>query len=107
MSDETNVPSRLACAALVTGTSASSRRRPVASAARLTSESSLEPSSPKSDPPPDWEKPTLGVAFFDLSRMAEWASSEEDERVASFLQGFYELASERLTPAGCRIVKPF
>jgi len=55
--------------------------------------------------PLDCRTETLGVAFFDLSRMAEWASSEEDGRVASFLQRFYELAAERLEPAGGRIVK--
>ena len=55
--------------------------------------------------PPGCERVTRGVAFFDLSRMSEWASSEEDERVGAFLQRFYELAAERLAPAGGRIVK--
>jgi len=55
--------------------------------------------------PQDCEAQTLGVAFFDLSRMAEWASSEGDARVASFLQRFYRLAADHLTPAGGRIVK--
>ena len=55
--------------------------------------------------PPDCEATTLGVAFFDLSRMAEWESSEEDARVASFFQAFYALAADRIAPAGGRIVK--
>jgi len=55
--------------------------------------------------PPDCRNDTLGVAFFDLSRFAEWASSDQDERVASFLQGFYALAAERIGSAGGRIVK--
>jgi len=55
--------------------------------------------------PPDSQTETLGVAFFDLSRKSEWASSEQDERVAAFLNAFYTLAGEHLTPAGGRIVK--
>lgn len=55
--------------------------------------------------PPDCETQTLGVAFFDLSRMAEWTSCEEDVRVAGFFQRFYELAATRLRSAGGRIVK--
>jgi len=47
----------------------------------------------------------LGVAFFDLSRISEWASSEDDEQVAGFFQTFYELAATHLEPAGARIVK--
>ena len=62
-------------------------------------------SPPPASVPPDSEALTLGVAFFDLSRMAEWASSEQDEPVAGFLQRFYELAAKLLEPAGCRIVK--
>jgi len=37
--------------------------------------------------------------------MAEWADSNEDARVASFLQKFYQLAADILVPAGGRIVK--
>ena len=33
--------------------------------------------------PPDCQAEKLGVAFFDLSRMAEWASCEQDEHVAA------------------------
>ena len=55
--------------------------------------------------PPDARTETLGVAFFDLSRMAEWASSNQDEHVAGFLQRFYELAAEYIEPASGRIVK--
>ena len=55
--------------------------------------------------PPDCECRTLGVAFFDLSRMAEWLSSDEDERVAAFFQRFYALAAEHIEPAGGRLVK--
>lgn len=56
-------------------------------------------------PPPDFKQETLGVTFFDLSRFAEWCSSDQDERVAAFLQAFYVLSSERVTAAGGRIVK--
>ena len=55
--------------------------------------------------PPDCKTETLGVAFFDLSRIAQWASSQEDEQVAGFLNAFYSLAARRLEPAGGRIVK--
>lgn len=55
--------------------------------------------------PPDCQTVTLGVAFFDLSRMAQWADANEDDRVASFLHQFYQLAADSLEPAGGRIVK--
>lgn len=55
--------------------------------------------------PPDCQLETLGVAFFDLSRMSEWSSSAEDVLVADFLQRFYELAAKHIEPAGGRIVK--
>jgi len=55
--------------------------------------------------PPNAKTETLGIAFFDLSRFAEWASSEQDAQVAGFLQEFYALAAEYLGPAGGRIVK--
>ena len=55
--------------------------------------------------PPDCQIETLGVAFFDLSRIAEWASSNEDILVADFLQKFYELAARHIEPTGGRIVK--
>ena len=55
--------------------------------------------------PPDCKTETLGVAFFDLSRMAEWGSSEEDIRVAGFLTSFYARSAQHLGPAGGRIVK--
>jgi len=55
--------------------------------------------------PTDCKTETLGVTFFDLSRISEWASSEDDETVASFFQKFYELAAEHIEPAGGRIVK--
>jgi adenylate cyclase len=48
---------------------------------------------------------TLGVAFFDLSRIPEWESSDDDCQVASFFQRFYAMAAERIEPAGGRIVK--
>lgn len=54
---------------------------------------------------PDCKTETLGIAFFDLSRLSEWASSEEDLRVAEFFQEFYAMAGERLGAAGGRIVK--
>ena len=55
--------------------------------------------------PADCQQQTLGVAFFDLSRLAEWAGSEQDETVAAFLQRFYALCAERLEPAGLSLVK--
>jgi len=55
--------------------------------------------------PSDCERVELAVAFFDLSRMSEWASSEQDERVAVFLGKFYALAAAHIEPAGGRIVK--
>jgi adenylate cyclase len=55
--------------------------------------------------PRDCEQRTLGVAFFDLSRMAEWTSPAEDEQVAGFLQEFYALAAAHLEAAGGQIVK--
>jgi len=55
--------------------------------------------------PSDCRMETLGIAFFDLSRMAEWSSSDEDLRIAAFLQEFYGLAAEHVGEAGGRIVK--
>ena len=55
--------------------------------------------------PPDCRVETLGVAFFDLSPIPQWCSSEEDARVAAFFTTFYELAAERIEPAGGRVVK--
>ena len=55
--------------------------------------------------PPNCQIETLGVAFFDLSRITEWSSTEEDVHVAAFLQTFYEQAAEHIEPAGGRIVK--
>jgi class 3 adenylate cyclase len=55
--------------------------------------------------PADCKSLTAGVAFFDLSRLAEWASDAEDEQVAAFLQAFYALAQQALEPAGVRVVK--
>lgn len=55
--------------------------------------------------PSDCKQQTLGIAFFDLSRFAEWSSSDNDEQVARFLQRFYELAVEKLETVGATIVK--
>lgn len=63
------------------------------------------PAASRSALPADCETQTLGVAFFDLSRMPEWTSPAEDARVASFLQAFYGVAAKHLKPAGGRIVK--
>ena len=66
------------------------------------------PSVPRGDPaalPPDCEAVELGVAFFDLSHIPDWRSSEEDAGIGGFFQKFYALAAERLEPAGARIVK--
>ena len=55
--------------------------------------------------PPGCRTETLGVAFFDLSRIGEWSSGEQDALVARFFQAFYELAASRIEPPGGRIVK--
>ena len=55
--------------------------------------------------PSDCKQETLGVAFFDLSRIPEWTSSDQDATVASFFQEFYALAARHLEPPGGRIVK--
>ena len=55
--------------------------------------------------PPDCKTLTLGVAFFDLTPIPEWASSDEDARVATFFQKFYAMAAEHIEPAGGQIVK--
>ena len=55
--------------------------------------------------PKNLNQETLGVAFFDLSLMSEWSSSNDDAHVAAFLQAFYQLAHERLDAAGARVVK--
>ena len=55
--------------------------------------------------PPGCQIETLGVAFFDLSPIPQWSSSEEDARVAAFFAAFYELAAQHVEPAGGRIVK--
>jgi class 3 adenylate cyclase len=69
------------------------------------SDGSAASAASRSGLPAGCETQTLGVAFFDLSRMAEWTSPEDDGRVASFLQAFYALAAKHLKPAGGRIVK--
>ncbi len=55
--------------------------------------------------PQDCRTETLGVAFFDLSRIVAWSSSDEDIRIAVFLQKFYQLAAEHVEEAGGRIAK--
>ena len=55
--------------------------------------------------PGDCRAVSLGVAFFDLSRIGEWSSSQDDARVAGFFQRFYVMAAAHIEPAGGRIVK--
>jgi len=55
--------------------------------------------------PADCACQEMGVAFFDLSRFAEWASSEQDAKVAAFFQAFYALSADVVEGAGGRIVK--
>jgi len=55
--------------------------------------------------PSDFRMETLGVAFFDLSRMLAWSSSEEDTKIASFFREFYALSAKHVEGAGGRIVK--
>lgn len=55
--------------------------------------------------PSDAKTEDLGIGFFDLSRISEWSSSDDDARLGAFLQHFYELAAGALEPAGCRLVK--
>jgi class 3 adenylate cyclase len=64
-----------------------------------------KPSGDQSALPADCRNETLGVAFFDLSQLREWASSEQDPCVASFLQRFYQLAGATLEPIGATLVK--
>jgi len=59
----------------------------------------------QADAPAKYQAETLGVAFFDLSRMAEWSSSEQDVMIGNFLQQFYELAGKQIEQAGGRVVK--
>jgi class 3 adenylate cyclase len=69
---------------------------------------STTPHAPDQAPPAlpaDCKLETLGVAFFDLSRLAEWASSEHDATVVQFFRRFYALAAEAIEPPGGRIVK--
>lgn len=56
-------------------------------------------------PPPGCHLETLGVAFFDLSPIPQWASSDADVGIATFFAELYRLAAEHLEPAGARIVK--
>lgn len=53
----------------------------------------------------DWQTIDLGIAFFDLSRLAEWGSEADDSRVAEFLQAYYVRAGTTLAAAGARLVK--
>ena len=55
--------------------------------------------------PPGCQAEVLGVGFFDLSYIAQWASSDDDVRMAAFLQEFYALTARHVEPAGGRIVK--
>lgn len=55
--------------------------------------------------PADCEEQSLLVSFFDFSRMAEWASTEQDAAVAAFMQQFYCLAADTLESAGGTVVK--
>lgn len=55
--------------------------------------------------PADIKEVVQGVTFFDLSRMMEWSSSQEDDRVAAMLQEFYQLAADHIHAAGGRMVK--
>jgi class 3 adenylate cyclase len=56
-------------------------------------------------PPPGCRIETLGVAFFDLSPIPQWTSSDEDARIASFFADFYALAARHIEAAGGRIAK--
>ena len=60
---------------------------------------------PPGNLPEDCQARTLGVAFFDLSRMSEWSSAKQDATVAGFLQDFYAMAARHVEPAGGRLVK--
>jgi len=71
----------------------------------LCAQRSGEPAPAKLELPSDCKTVTLGVAFFDLSRISEWASSEDDCRIAGFFQLFYETAARLIEPAGGTIVK--
>ena len=55
--------------------------------------------------PKDAKTEEFCISFFDLSRFAAWGSSEQDEKVATFMQEFYEMSEAQLAPTGARIVK--
>jgi adenylate cyclase len=55
--------------------------------------------------PADIREVSQCVTFFDLSRMMEWASNQEDRKVAAMFQEFYQLAADSIEGAGGRIVK--
>jgi len=55
--------------------------------------------------PSDCKSLKAGIAFFDLSRLGEWASEKDDEHVAGFFHSFYALADRTLGQAGMRIIK--
>ena len=60
---------------------------------------------PAGNLPADCRTQTLGVAFFDLSRISAWSSAEQDATVAGFFQDFYVMAAGHIEPAGGRVVK--
>jgi class 3 adenylate cyclase len=55
--------------------------------------------------PKGFSAANMGVAFFDLSRLGEWQSSDQDVPVARFFQQFYALAASHIESGGGRIVK--
>jgi class 3 adenylate cyclase len=55
--------------------------------------------------PEEFSVAQMGVAFFDLSRLGEWLSSDQDIQAARFFQRFYALASSCIEAAGGKIVK--
>lgn len=69
------------------------------------SDSPSPPGAAPAELPADCRSETMGVAFFDLSRIAEWRSPEQDRRVAGLFQELYALAARHVEPAGGRIVK--
>jgi class 3 adenylate cyclase len=64
-------------------------------------------SAQRGDPglPEEFSVAVMGVAFFDLSRLGEWHSSEQDIHVAQFFQRFYALVGSRIEPVGGKVVK--
>lgn len=62
-------------------------------------------SAPASTSSVPWQSQELGIAFFSLGRLREWHTSNDDRRVADFLQSYYVLSQRIIADSGARLVK--